>query len=414
MTPLADSADWLSYEDALSRMLDRCHRLGEERVALEAALGRALAETVYSRVDHPPWNNSAMDGFAVRAEDLRDVTSEHPVRLSIAEEVPAGSFPSGPLLTGTAVQVMTGSPVPEGATGVVRVEHTDGGHLGMVEIREASDAERNIRLRGEDVRVGDQVLDEGKELTPAGIGLLALTGHPRVAVGRRPVIAVLATGNELADLDQVEEAAAGRKVMNSNSHALAAQLRSAGADAVLLGIARDELDDTIAKLRSGTTHDGIITTAGVSVGERDVVKQALDCIGMERVFWRAKVRPGSPIAFGMLDGKPFWALPGNPVSAMVTFEAFVRPSVRRLAGHTESGSPHKARLGEPVQSVGGMTHFFRARLTVSPEDLPTAHLTGPQGSGILSSMAAADALIVVPEQAERLEAGVIVDMLPLR
>jgi molybdopterin molybdotransferase len=411
---MTEKADWLAYDDALSRMLQRCDRLGVENLPLEAALGRALAEPVRSRVDHPPWNNSAMDGFAVRAEDLRDVTMDQPARLPISEDIPAGSFPSGPLQPGTAVRIMTGSPVPEGATGVVRVEHTDGGVGGIVEIHEASDANRNIRQRGEDVRVGAPVLQEGQELTPAAIGILALTGQARVTVGRRPVIGVLSTGNELADLDQVEEATAGRKVMNSNSHALAAQLRTAGAEPVLLGIARDERDDTIAKLRSGLAHDGIITTAGVSVGKHDVVKQALDELGMQRVFWRAKVRPGSPIAFALLAGKPFWALPGNPVSAMVTFEAFVRPSIRKLAGHTDLAKRSKARLGEPVHSVGGMTHFFRARIAASTDDLPTAHLTGPQGSGILSSMAVADALLVVPPAAERLEPGAIVETIPLR
>ena len=408
-----EGADWLTYEDALSRMLSCCSRLGVERVALDEGLGRALAETVHSRVDHPPWDNSAMDGFAVRASDLGDATADKPTLLPISQEIPAGSFPSGPLRSGTAAKVMTGSPVPDGATGVVRVEHTDGGRSGVVEIREASDARRNIRRRGEDVRAGDQVLEAGWEITPAAIGLLALTGHASVAVGRRPVIGVLATGNELADLNEIEEAAAGRKVMNSNSHALAAQLRSAGAQPVLLGIARDDRHDTVAKLRSGLGHDGMITTAGVSVGEHDVVKQALDDLGMQRVFWRAKVRPGSPIAFGLLGGKPFWALPGNPVSAMVTFEAFLRPAVRKLAGHTRLSRRSRARLGEPVDSVAGLTHFFRVQLRGESDGLPTAHLTGPQGSGILSSMAAADALLVVPQETERLEAGTIAETIPL-
>jgi molybdopterin molybdotransferase len=381
---MSDAADWLSYADALACMLERCGRLGVQRVPLDDSLGLALAEELRSRVDHPPWDNSAMDGFAVRAGDLGALPTEGSVRLPISEEVPAGTFPRGPLRPGTAVKVMTGAPVPDGATGVVRVEHTDGGTDGAVEIREASDANRNIRRRGEDVRVDTPVMSEGAEVTPAAIGILALAGHPSVAVGRRPRIAVLATGDELVDLDEVEEAVAGRKVMNSNSHALAALLRTTGAEPVLLGIARDERDDTIAKLTNGLDCDGIVTTAGVS-----------------------------PIAFGLLSGKPFWALPGNPVSAMVTFEAFVRPAIRKLAGHARLHVRASARVRELVVSNADLTHFFRVRLEHSPGGLSDAYLTGPQGSGILSSMTAADALLIVPEGVERLELGKVAETIPL-
>jgi molybdopterin molybdotransferase len=407
-------ADWLPYPAALAAMLERCPRLGVERLPIDEALGRALAGDVNSRVDHPPWDNSAMDGFAVRAADLQELEAGQPVILPVSDDVPAGAFPSGPLSPGTAARVMTGAPVPEGATGVIRVEHTDGGARGVVEIREASDARRNIRRRGEDVRAGTPVLREGEELTPAAIGLLALTAHDRVAVGRRPSIAVLATGDELVDLDAIEEAVAGRKIVNSNSHALAAQLRTAGAEPVLLGIARDDLEDTMAKLQAGLDCDGMVTTAGVSVGEHDRVKQALEALGMERVFWRARIRPGSPIAFGLLGGKPFWALPGNPVSAMVTFEALLRPAVRKLAGHARLQARAAVRLHEPVASSADLTHFLRVRLVPSPDDLPGALLTGPQGSGILSSMTAADALLIVPEGAAALERGEVAEALPLR
>ena len=201
--------------------------------------------------------------------------------------------------------------------------------------------------------------------------------------------------------------------MNSNSHALAALLRTAGAEPLLLGIARDDRDDIIAKLRNGLDCDGIVTTAGVSVGEHDQVKQVLAEMGMERVFWRAKIRPGNPIAFGLLSGKPFWALPGNPVSAMVTFEAFLRPAIRKLAGHTRLHVRASARVREPVVSNPDLTHFFRVRLEHSPGGLSDAYLTGPQGSGILSSMTAADALLIVPEGVERLELGTVAETIPL-
>ncbi len=413
---MADAADWLSYRDALGRMLERCEFLGSRSLPVDDALGLALAADVHSRVDHPPWDNSAMDGFAVLFDDLQDLSAGHPVTLPISDDVPAGSFPAGPLRAGTAVRVMTGAPVPAGATGVIRIEHTDGGiggSGGFVEIRDASDARRNIRRRGEDVRGGAVVLRQGEEITPAAIGLLALAGHASVLVGRQPRIAVLATGDELADLDGIDEVVAGRKIMNSNSHALAAQLRTAGAEPVALGIARDDQAEIVRRLRRGLACDGIVSTAGVSVGEHDRVRQALAELGLERVFWRARIRPGSPIAFGLLAGKPFWALPGNPVSAMVTFEAFVRPGVRKLAGHARLEARSAARVAEPIHSTAEFTHFLRVRLEGSVDDLPAAHLTGPQGSGILTSMATADALLIVPEGVDRLDPGAVAETIEL-
>ena len=408
------SADWLPYEEALARVLERCERLEVVRRPIDDALGLALAEEVTSRVDHPPWDNSAMDGFAVRAKDVRGASRDGPVTLPVTEDVPAGAFPTEPLPPGAAVKIMTGAPVPEGATGVIRVEHTDGGPAGRVEIREASDAERNIRRRGEDVRVGQRVLRGGEELTPSAIGILALTGHSKVEVVRPPVVAVLATGDELAELDDVKEVIAGRKIMNSNSHALGAQLRTAGAEAVLLGIARDDPDEIAARLEEGLRCDAIVTSAGISVGEHDHVNRVLEEMGMDRVFWRVKVRPGSPIAFGLLAGKPFWALPGNPVSAMVTFEAFLRPAIRKLAGHASLSARSVARVAERIVSVADLTHFLRVRLEHSACDLPEARLTGHQGSGILSSMTAADALLIVPEGVERLDPGDVAETIPLR
>jgi molybdopterin molybdotransferase len=408
------SADWLPYEEALERVLERCERLDVVRRPIDDALGLALAEEVTSRVDHPPWDNSAMDGFAVRAQDVRGASPDGPVTLPITEDVPAGAFPTGPLPPGAAVKIMTGAPVPDGATGVIRVEHTDGGPTGRVVIREASDAERNIRRRGEDVRVGQRVLRGGEELTPSAIGILALTGHAEVDVVRPPVVAVLATGDELAELDEVEEVMAGRKIMNSNSHALGAQLRTAGAEAVLLGIARDDPEEIAARLEEGLRCDAIVTSAGISVGEHDHMHRVLEEMGMDRIFWRVKVRPGSPIAFGLLAGKPFWALPGNPVSAMVTFEAFLRPAIRKLAGHASLSARSVARVAERIVSVPDLTHFLRVRLEHSACDLPEARLTGHQGSGILSSMTAADALLIVPEGVERLETGDVAETIPLR
>ncbi|MFQ5679870.1 MAG: gephyrin-like molybdotransferase Glp [Gemmatimonadota bacterium] len=408
-------ADWLSYPEALAVVLERCDRLASEQVSLEDALGRALAEEVRSPVDHPPWDNSAMDGFAVRAADVAGASRERPVTLPISGEVPAGSFPAGPLAPGAAVRVMTGAPVPPGTTGVIRVEHTDGGRNGEVRVYDDADAERHIRRAGEDIRAGDSLLNAGDELTPGAVAGLALAGRRRIAVVRRPRVAVLATGDELADFEAYPEVLAGRKIMNTNSYALAAQLRSAGADPLLLGIARDDPADLRRRIEASAGWDALLSVAGVSVGEHDHVKETLESLGMERLFWRIRMRPGSALVFGLLGDRPFWGLPGNPASAMVTFEALARPAIRRLGGHSRVHRRRvRAILGERIASSQEITHFFRVRLEESVDGPPVARLTGAQGSGRLRSMLAADGLLAVPEGVEALEEGEEVDVIPLR
>lgn len=396
-------------------MLAACRPLPPERVPLADALGRALAEDVVSRVDHPPWDNSAMDGFAVRLSDVAVAREDAPVVLPVSDDIPAGSFPRGPLAPGTAARVMTGSPVPEGTTGVVRVEHTDGGSDGRVAIRSAADAERNVRPAGEDLRRGETVLAAGTEVTPAVVGALAAMAWPEAPVRRRPRVAVLSNGNELADLEDLEPVLAGRRIVNSNSHALAAQLREAGAEPVPLGIARDDPADVRERLGRASVCDAILTSAGVSVGDHDHVKAALAELGLRRLFWRVRMRPGSPLTVGLLGDRLVFGLPGNPVSAMVTFELFVRPALRRMAGHRVLlRETVAARAGEEILSPGGLTHFFRVTLAGTGEDLPVARLTGPQGSGILTSMVRADGLAIVPEGTERVEEGSVLRVLLLR
>lgn len=404
-----DRPDWLTADDALGRILARCPVLAAEPLdlvedAAELDDTRALAEDVVAEVDHPPWDNSAMDGFAVHADDLAGAGEDDPVELPVSDDVPAGSFPSGPLERGTVVRVMTGAPVPEGVTGVVRVEHTERGGgtdsagRPLVRFLQVSDARRNIRRRGEDLRRGEIVARAGDATTPAVVGSLAMQCRRSVPVRRRPRIGVLANGDELADFDEVDEVRAGRRIMNSNSYALAAQLRSAGAVPVDLGIASDTAASVRAALERGAQCDGIISSAGVSVGDHDQVKRALDEAGYEREFWRVRIRPGSPMTFGTLDGRPFWGLPGNPVSAMVTFEVFLRPALLHMAGHAD---PHRHRLlaeaAETIRSPEELTHFYRVRLDFPEDGPPRARLTGPQGSGILTSMVDADALAVLPE-----------------
>lgn len=414
MTGDAEAADWLSLEEALGRILERCAPMGEESVSLEEALGRTLAEPVHARTDQPPWDNSAMDGFAIRAPDVEGANPATPVRLPISDDIPAGAFPSGPLRPGTAARVMTGAPVPEGATGVIRVEHTDGGEGASVEIREASDARRNIRRTGEDVRRGARLLEPGRALGPAAIGALALTGRGRARVGRRPRVALLANGDELATLEEFEEVLAGRKIVNTNSHTLAAQVRLAGAEPVDLGIARDDPEDIRARIAGPVSWDALVSTAGVSVGERDHVKTVLRDLGLERSFWRVRVRPGSALLFGILDGRPVWGVPGNPVSAMVAFQVFVVPALRKMTGRAVPRPPGtRVRVEEDIESAEDLTHFFRVRVDRSGAGLPRARLTGPQGSGILTSMVQADALLQVPEGRARLAAGSEATALPL-
>lgn len=406
--------DWLSVGEARERVLSACAPLPSERVPIGEALGRALAVDVTSRVNHPPWDNSAMDGFAVRAEDVSGATEKAPLRLPVSDEVPAGSFPRGPLTPGTAVRVMTGAPVPAGATGVIRIEHTDGAADGIVEIRNDSDARRNIRAAGEDLRRGETVLPAGTELNPAVIGSLAAMGWPEVEVGAAPRVAILSNGDELADFDELDEVLEGRRIMNSNEYGLAALIQRAGAIPLRLGIAPDDADAVRQKIETAPAFDMFITSAGVSVGDHDHVKSALNALGLEHGFWRVRMRPGSPITFGVLGGRPVFGLPGNPVSVMVTYHQFVRPAIRALAGHDRLRPlTIRARAAEEITSPGGLTYFFRVSLFETEAGLE-ARLTGPQGSGILQSMVEADALAIVPEDRTTIQAGEEIRLLPLK
>lgn len=413
--PGGDDADWLTFEAALEAVLERAEPLGGVEVDLADAAGRALAEEIRSRVDHPPWDNSAMDGFAVRAADVEGARPDRPVRLPVAGEIHAGDPADAPLEPGTAVRVATGAPVPEGTTGVVRVEHTDGGREGRVEIRRDADARSNVRERGEDVERGELQLAAGRELDPAAIGVLAMSGLERVRVGRSPRVGILATGEELAGPDEHGAALEGRKLFDSNSPALAAMVEATGGTPVRLAAASDDPADVRAALEQADDCDLLVTTGGVSVGERDPVKEALAGLGAERVFWRIRIRPGSPVVLAELpDGRPFLGLPGNPVSAVVTAELLVRPAVRRMAGHAAlRRRVWRARLAESVTAAPGLTHFYRARLEEDGGPLPRARLTGPQGSGILTSLTAADALLRVDEGVERLDEGSVVEVIPL-
>lgn len=407
-------ADWLSVAAARETILAAVRPLPAEPRPLLAALGCVLAEEVRAPLDQPPWDNSAMDGFAVRAADIAGASEAAPRVLRVVDDIAAGGAPSRPIAEGEASRIMTGAPVPAGADSVVRVEHTDGGRgLGTAEARvrvfSAADAGRNIRRRGEDLRAGDVVLGTGTRLGAAALGVAASAGQRQLSVVRPPRVAILATGDELVDVDRFEEVLTGRKIVSSNSYTLAAQLREIGAEVHDLGIARDDPREIRERLEAAHDCDAILTSAGMSVGEHDHLRAVLREMGGQVAFWRVRMRPGSPFGFGRvgaLKDAPWFGLPGNPVSSMVTFEVLVRPALLRMAGHAAVFHPTLAvRLEDPYPAQPGLTHFVRVRLRAAADGPPRAVLTGAQGSGILTSMAAADALLVVPETRAGAAAG---------
>jgi molybdopterin molybdotransferase len=395
----------LTVVEASARILEGIAPLPVERVALSDALGRVLATAVVSPITIPPWTNSAMDGYAVRGDDIAGASAERPVTLTVLETVAAGEFPSRAIGLGEATRIMTGAPLPDGADTVVRVEDTDAG-IDRVAILDARDARRNFRRAGEDIHAGDVALAAGTPLGAAQLGILASVGAASVDVHRRARVAIMGSGDELVDLDRFDEARAGRKIVTSNSYTLQALVRLNGGEPVNLGVAADTMRDIRERLERSIGCDLLITSAGVSVGEFDYTRAALEALGTDMRFWKVRMRPGAPLGFGVLGGMPWIGLPGNPVSAMVTFELFVRPVLRRMLGHTRLfRRPTPVTLEERVTIGARLTHFLRGIVTVGPDGSLRARLTGPQGSAILTSMSRANALLVVPEERPVCEAG---------
>lgn len=406
-------ADWIDANEALARVLAAIRPLGTEELALEESDGRVLAESVHSPVDQPAWDNSGMDGYAVRAADIEGARPDAPRMLHMIEDVPAGAFATRSVGTGQAIRIMTGAAVPQGADSVVRLEHTRREGERILVLR-ADDAGRNIRPRAEDLRSGDVAVEAGRAIRAAEIGVLTMVGAARVRVYRRPLVAVLSTGDEIVELDAFDEVLAGRRIANSNGPMLSAMVRAAGARPLRLGIAADTidaLDERIGRALDADA-DALVISAGASMGEHDLVKDALDRRGFRLAFWRARVRPGSPLAFGTIprdNGTPLavFSLPGNPVSALVTCELFVKPALRRMQGRS-AHMPRivTVRVAERVRANPGLVRFLRVRLEPAGDDgLPRARLTGPQGSGVLTGATRADALLIVPEDVEVMDAG---------
>lgn len=413
------TADWLTIDNALDVILAHVAPLSAEHVPLDQALGRSLAEPVISPIDQPPWDNSAMDGFAVHAADVRGASEAAPVFLRIVEDVRAGDAPTRTVARGEATRIMTGAPVPTGIDTVVRVEHTRDAGEGRVAVVRDSDAGRNVRLQGEDLEAGQRVFAAGHLLRSADVGVLAMIGCTQPLVHRRPQVAVLATGDELVEPDRLADVVAGTHIINSNTPAVAAALSGMACAPLPLGIARDDLVDLRARLERALDSDALITTAGASVGEHDLVKDALEEMGCDTLFWRVRIRPGSPFSFGLIprEGRPplpVFGLPGNPVSVLVTFEVLVRPALRRMHGRTALFPlTLPVTAGETISSPAGLVRFLRVRLDRSGPDLPRAYLTGAQGSGILTSMSAADALLVLPLDQDVVPQGARMRALPL-
>ena len=381
-----------------------------ERIPLAEALGRVLAVPVVSRRTVPSFDNSAMDGYAVRAADVHGASPQTPLELPVVGESRAGSLPSRRLERGQAMKIMTGAPVPDGADSGVRYEDTDSGR-GTVGVHVEVKHGNNIRRAGEDMRPGDEVLTPGRRLRGADLAVCAGLGHTYLEVYRRPRVAIISTGDELVEAER--EPGPGQ-VVDVNSVAVAAAVREAGGEPVGLGIARDTVVDVRRRLEEGARCDLIVSSAGVSVGDHDHVRDVVAELGSVDM-WKVAMRPGKPLVVGNVRGVPFIGLPGNPVSSQVTFELFARPAILALQGAAE---PHRrrtrARALEAMDKPEGLETFHRGVLVEARDsDLPEVRLTGPQGSGIMRSMVLADCLVVLPAEGTGIRAGEVVTVIPL-
>ncbi|HEU5369153.1 MAG TPA: gephyrin-like molybdotransferase Glp [Ktedonobacterales bacterium] len=410
----------LRVEEALERILADITRLEPENVALPEAAGRVLAQAIASQEEVPPFANSAMDGYALRSSDTQEATPQGPRRLRLVGIVQAGQVAKRPLEAGEAMRILTGAPVPPGADAVIQQELTQTGGSGTratngseaegwVEVQAPVARWNNIRHPGEDIRRGTRVLAEGAILGPSEIGVLASLGVAEVVVYRRPVVAILATGDELVEIHQ---ALRPGQIRNSNSYLIAAAVAAAGGIPRRLGIARDQVEELRAKLQAAQEADLIITSGGVSVGDYDLVKDIMREQGVID-FWRVNLKPGKPLAFGRLGGTPLLGLPGNPVSAAVTFELFARPVLRKMQGFAQVLRPVvQARLLDSAPEGGNRRHYVRAHVALQ-DGVFVARTTGPQDSHILTSMVGANALLVIPENSPSIPPGEVVQSMLL-
>jgi molybdopterin molybdotransferase len=411
----------ISVEEALDKVLSYIEILEPERKPILDCLGQVLAEDVYSDIDVPPLDNAAMDGYALRAEDTRGASESSPVYLSVVGEVAAGSMPTREVKPGTAIRIMTGAPLPEGADAVVQFENTDevnrkssGGDVRQIGILYQAKKRLNVRGRGEDIAKGNLVLEKGGVLRPQEIGVLASLGNPTALVIRRPIVAILATGDELIAVDQP---LAPGKIHNSNTYTIAAEVSRYGGVPKILGIGRDSIQSLIEKIDGGLDADMLITSGGVSKGDYDIVKDILAEHG-EIGFWTVRMKPGKPLAFGIIKktegGRekkvPHLGLPGNRVSSMVTFEQFARPAILKMMGKKILAKPViRAIIENDIVATDERRLFARVNV-IKRKGQYRASLTGHQGSGILTSMTKANGLAVIPENSKGVKAGDTVEV----
>jgi molybdopterin molybdotransferase len=421
-TPLAERP-WetvermLDVDTALARVLSAFRPLPAEEASLLDARGRVLADDVVAFNNVPPFRNSAMDGYAIRAADAAHATWEAPVALRVSARVAAGEGGAVSCPVGCAVRIMTGAPLPAGADAVVRFEETDEGRasatagLNAVRIFRPPATGDNVREAGEDIAEGAVVAARGQTLGAAGLGLLASVGCVAVPIHRRPRVAILSTGDEVVSPDA---ALAPGKIRDSNAVVLAALARDWGAEVTMLGVARDTASDLTGRLDAGRNADLIVTSGGVSLGDYDVVKDVLRAEG-EVAIWQVRMKPGKPLAFGRIGSTPLLGLPGNPAAAAISFLLFGRSAILRMAGHEEVGLPTiDVVTADCHDNRGQRRHFVRARLDRMQDGTIVARSVGEQGAGVLSALAAADALLVIPETLERVAAGTRLRAIPLQ
>ncbi len=393
-------------------ILQHIQCLDAESVPIERALGRVLAEDVVSNRNHPPYDVSAMDGYAIRFADVKGAAKDVPVKLKVVDDIRAGDSPKCVVGPGEASMIMTGAPVPDGADAVIRVEdtsrrshkgrHSKEVHPDEVDIRAEVPRGNNIRSMGENMKLGDAVLHVGAVIRPGEIGILSMVKKAKVSVFRCPTVAILATGDELEALD---EPLNPEKIPNSNTYSTMAQIQALGIEPVLLGIARDTREHLEEKLRQGLQYDVLIVTGGVSVGHHDFVRPTLQDLGITMHFWRVAMRPGHPMAFGTGPKTKVFALPGNPVAGMVCAEEFIVPAIRKMMGFDRLYRlTVEATVSRDVKDRAGRMHFMRARLTGEGDNLRVESV-GAQGSGILMSMVQADVLMIVPADCDHLAKG---------
>jgi molybdopterin molybdotransferase len=392
----------LPVEEAQERVLAEVTLLGTESVSFTDAAGRVLREDVLAAYDVPQGDNTAMDGYAVRAEDIASV----PARLRVIEDLPAGKVATKKLEPATAIRIMTGALLPENCDTVAHVEITDGGDE-IVTVNTSLKKGTNVRYRGEDMKAGDVVLRAGQPLAAAELGVLASVQKTMVRVGRRPVVAIISTGDEIVDVDQPRPFG---KVVNSNSYSLAALVREAGAVPRMIGIVEDTLEATMAAIESAVESDFIISTGGVSVGAYDYVKDALDALGAQTRFWQVAMKPGKPVVLSRVRDRLYFGLPGNPVSSMVSFHLFVAPSLRKAMGQQHNLTPPvvRTRVSSALKSRGDRRNYLRVRVVAENGEL-VSHPMASQGSGVSTSMVQANGLAIAETGVTRIDAGSLVD-----